>query len=286
MSRSGKRADKALTDDGDHRYTVDFRALRWGKVGAMLRNEQVQVDPHLISEALCAVMRRCTVRDARGDALVWNEYKIFLARADHSRLRPLETRLHGDLPGLLHEQLLEQKADLVGDLCVRLMVDEAGDVEESNAIVLVGFVPNKDLASSSDDEVTVRVNKQGRRVAEAANTQRIEEPASGDGVHIVMAQGRRFLPAGTRVMIGRPHPNAPPNFLALAGADKTINKRQLWLEADEHGVIVGRMSNANPVQVNGRLVQPGGELLVEALPVELSLSNGGITLQLERPPDP
>lgn len=288
MSRSHnkkikRRADRAVSAQGEDRFDVDFSIMRLGKLGAMLRSEQVLVDPQLVAEAVRAVMRRCQVKDARGGALVWNEYKLFLARSDHEGLRPLEPRLNADLPGLLHEELLDISAELVGDLTVRLLIDEAGDVPKGGAAVRVAFLPSKDLADPSDGEVTVRLTN--KRPGAAGITQRIADPlgGSGAGVELLWSHGHRFIPIGTRVLLGRHHPEPPPNFVPLMGAGKTINKRQAWIEPAESGVVIGRMSNANPVQVNGHLVQPGGQLQSTELPLRISLSNGELILTLRKP---
>ena len=70
--------------------------------------------------------------------------------------------------------------------------------------------------------------------------------------------------------------------MPLAGATSKINKRQLWVEADEDGALIGRLSDANPVEVNGRLLQAGGQISIEDFPAQISLSSGELTLTLER----
>jgi hypothetical protein len=87
---------------------------------------------------------------------------------------------------------------------------------------------------------------------------------------------------GTRVVLGRPHQPASPGFVALTGAAGKINKRQLWIEAGGGGVIIGRFSEANPVEVAGRLVQQGGQIAVDSFPVQVTLSNGEMKLTIDR----
>ena len=85
-----------------------------------------------------------------------------------------------------------------------------------------------------------------------------------------------------RAVFGRPHKAPSPGFVPLTGAGTKINKRQLWVEAGGGGVIVGRFSEANPVEVAGRLVQPGGQIAVDRFPVDVSLSNGEMKLTIDR----
>ena len=42
------------------------------------------------------------------------------------------------------------------------------------------------------------------------------------------------------------------------------------------------LSDANPVEVNGRLLQAGGQISIEDFPAQISLSSGELTLTLER----
>jgi hypothetical protein len=70
--------------------------------------------------------------------------------------------------------------------------------------------------------------------------------------------------------------------VALEGANSKINKRQLWIEASEDGALIGRISDANPVEVKGRLVQAGGQISIDAFPAEINLSNGEMKLTVER----
>jgi hypothetical protein len=82
--------------------------------------------------------------------------------------------------------------------------------------------------------------------------------------------------------MGRPHKPASPGFVPLTGASAKINKRQLWIEAGAGGVIIGRFSEANPVQVAGRLIQSGGQIAVDRFPLDVTLSNGEMSLTIHR----
>jgi hypothetical protein len=84
------------------------------------------------------------------------------------------------------------------------------------------------------------------------------------------------------VVLGRPHQPSSPGFVPLTGAASKINKRHLWIEAGGGGVIIGRFSEANPVEVGGRLVQQGGQIAVDSFPVQVTLSNGEMKLTIDR----
>jgi hypothetical protein len=69
----------------------------------------------------------------------------------------------------------------------------------------------------------------------------------------------------------------------LVGAGATVNKVQAWIEVQRDGVRIGRLSQANPVQVDGRVLQPGGDVDVARGAVVLRLSNElEISVALER----
>ncbi|MCP4657602.1 MAG: hypothetical protein GY856_19525 [bacterium] len=70
--------------------------------------------------------------------------------------------------------------------------------------------------------------------------------------------------------------------MALAGASLRISSYQLAIENASEGVVITRPVEANPVQVENRLIQPGGKISITELPVKILLSNGEMILQLER----
>ena len=84
------------------------------------------------------------------------------------------------------------------------------------------------------------------------------------------------------MVLGRPHQPSSPGFVPLTGAASKINKRHLWIEGGGGGVIIGRFSEANPVEVAGRLVQRGGQIAVDKFPVQVTLSNGEMKLTIDR----
>jgi hypothetical protein len=95
------------------------------------------------------------------------------------------------------------------------------------------------------------------------------------------AGGEARLDLGVTVVVGRPHPEAPANFVALTGAGAKVNKQQFWIALGTSGVRVGRLANANPVHVNGQPVTASQELEA-ALPAEISLSRGDLVLTVRR----
>jgi hypothetical protein len=147
-----------------------------------------------------------------------------------------------------------------------------------------------DSGTATDpSEMTVRI---GGPVAKALTdlTQRVPEsfvgayvnPAAEERLKVLWSGGEAMIRAGSRVVLGRPHGATAPGFVALEGANSKINKRQLWIEASEDGALIGRISDANPVEVKGRLVQAGGQISIDAFPAEINLSNGEMKLTVER----
>ena len=88
------------------------------------------------------------------------------------------------------------------------------------------------------------------------------------------------IQAGQRVMVGRYHDGSPKDFVGLEGASNRISKHHLTVANGARGVTIHRPAGANPLAVNGRSIERGGECFVEQLPVELKLSNGEVVLRL------
>jgi hypothetical protein len=99
---------------------------------------------------------------------------------------------------------------------------------------------------------------------------------------LVWPGGSAPLAQGVRVIVGRPHVGPASGFVPLHGAMATVNKRHALVEPTAEGAIVGRLLRANPVQVNGKLVQAGSEIEVTGFPIEISLSDGALRPVLHR----
>lgn len=277
---------------GPNTFDVDVGAFdgflsRWFK-------GPVAIDPFRVGAALRAVMRSCDVRTATGRPLLWNDYRVFLRPQDWEGLRALGRRTQEDLGTILLEEVHSQNAEIVGVPTVRLLLDEghgADAVAPGHVVVRVAFTEAAELAAIPDDGMTIRVGGPVRPPAAASpapvvssagdHTQRVEEP--GLGARLTWVGGHGWAPLGARVLLGRPHDGAPPGFVPLVGAGATVNKVQAWIEVQRDGVRIGRMAQGNPVQVDGRVLQPGGELDVPRARLALRLSNElEITVTLDR----
>ena len=269
-------------------FRVDWAAIHGG-LNPWKRTEKVVVDPFLVAKAVKAVMGQCPHQTATGKPLVWNEYKVFLDLADWERIKKLESTLLRDLGEVVEKHLKKLKAEMVGGLTVRLLRDEGGTVRPGNAVIKVDFAETSSEAPLDASEMTVRI---GGAVAKSLTdlTQRVPEsfvgafvnPAAEERLKVVWSGGEATIRGGSRVVLGRPHGATAAGFVPLEGATSKINKRQLWIEASEDGALIGRISDANPVEVKGRLVQAGGQISIDAFPAEISLSNGEMKLTVER----
>lgn len=267
------------------------------------------VDPFVVSRLVLRILERCPALSPTGTPLVWNEILVFLSREDHDRLRPLEGLLHQDLQTLIYEKLLRLKADTVGPVAVHLLVDEGGDLAPATARVRVAF--SATLRAPGEGEITVRIGQQKgaplltppvhlpQRPAPGASdpagvpspgegTERLPDPAGGavpggSVARLQWAGGQCAIPVGTRVVLGRPHDQPQGSFVALTGASARVSRRQAWVEPQVEGAQVGRLKDANPVVVNGQLLQPGGSIAVDGYPVHIDLSSGDLGLTLHRP---
>jgi hypothetical protein len=269
-------------------YRIDWAAVHGG-LNPWKRTEKVVVDPFLVAKAVKAVMGQCPHQTANGKPLVWNEYKVFLDLGDWERIKKLESTLLRDMGEVVEKHLKKLKAEMVGGLTVRMLRDEGGTVRPGNAVIKVDFSEVDSGTPTDPSEMTVRI---GGPVAKALTdlTQRVPEsfvgayvnPAAEERLKVLWSGGEAMIRAGSRVVLGRPHGATAPGFVALEGANSKINKRQLWIEASEDGALIGRISDANPVEVKGRLVQAGGQISIDAFPAEINLSNGEMKLTVER----
>jgi hypothetical protein len=265
-------------------FQVDWTALKAGR-NPWKRAHKANVDPFLIAKAVKQVMRQCPNRTATGGPLVWNDFSVFLDLADWTRIKKLESTLVRDLGGVVEKELATLKAEMVGPLNVRLLRDESGNVRPGTAVLKADFTEARRMAPPDPSEMTVRIGKPAAPSLTDLPTERVPElpvPNGGSGLRVQWDRGSAMVAGGTRIVLGRPHQPASPGFVALTGAASKINKRHLWIEAGGGGVIIGRFSEANPVEVGGRLVQQGGQIAVDSFPVQVNLSNGEMKLTIER----
>ncbi|MBA3396778.1 MAG: DUF3662 domain-containing protein [Deltaproteobacteria bacterium] len=269
--------------------SVDQFRVSFVELAKARRGEPVQVDPFLIARAIALVMRECTVRSAAGRPILWNEYRVILARADFELVRSLQGPLEADLQQVLAQEAKAREADLVGALRITVVFDEADELPAGQGVVRVAFVPTERLVQPRTGEMTVRLDSwavAGEIVARApkapADTMFVDDSAGG-GERCVLQWpgGETRLVVGATMILGRPHPEAPANFVALAGAGAKVNKQHCWIALATSTLRVGRLANANPVQVNGQAVAAAQEAEV-ALPAEISLSRGDLILTVRR----
>jgi len=262
---------------------LDQFRVRFVELARAKRGQPVQIDPYLIAQAIAGVMSQCTVRSATGRPIVWNEYRLVLSRRDFDLIRPLQAILERDLKLVLAEEARTRAAELVGELRITVVFDEADELPLSEGVVRVAFVPTERLAAPRFGEMTMRLDSfavAGEIVARATGspTDTVMVDDSTQTTHALRWPGGiARLSAGTTIVVGRPHPDAPPRFIALTGAGAKVNKQHFWLAATSSAVRVGRFAKANPVHVNGRALA-GGEEVEVALPAEISLSHGDLVL--------
>lgn len=264
-----------LIRDAQDRFRVDFsrtpREASWKRLLRVGARDPVVVDAYAIGRAVLQALGACPFRNAAGAPQVWNEYKLFLSRADHDRLRPVEHALQQDLGPMLYEEILRAGATTIGSLTVRLLVDDEDEIEPGYAILHARHVPDAQAAPAVAGEMTVRLDKV-QAPPPASTTQRV------GGVVLHTAGGDLSLSDGVRYVLGRAHPGAEPDHLALPGATAKVNRRQCSVRVEAGALEVGREpGESNPVAVNGIALAPG-QSAVEALPVEISLSSGAYVL--------
>lgn len=275
----------AVRKESTDQFRVSFVELAKVK-----RGDIVQVDPFLIARAVALVMRECTVRSAAGRSILWNEYRVVLARQDFDLVRSLQGPLERDLQHVLAQEARAREADLVGELRITVVFDESDELPAGQGVVRVAFVPTERLVQPRSGEMTVRLDSwavAGEIVARApkapTDTVFVDDPAGAGADRCVMQWpgGEARLDVGVTVVVGRPHADAPAQFIALTGAGAKVNKQHFWVALGATAVRVGRLATANPVHVNGQPLAAAQEIEAE-LPVEISLSRGDLVLFVRR----
>jgi hypothetical protein len=270
---------------------ADQFRVHFGELARVRRGEPVQVDPFLIAQAIALVMRECTVRAATGKPILWNEYRVVLARGDFDLVRSLQAPLERDLVTVLAKEAQARQADLVGALRVTVVFDEGDELPAGQGVVRVAFVPTEKLPSPRLGEMTVRFDswalagqdewaKLAARGGKPADTVIVDDSREGTWT-ASWTGGEARLPAGAKLVLGRPHADAPAGFIALTGAGSKINKQQLWIAVTTRGVRIGRFADANPVQVNGQAVSAGADVEADG-EAEISLSRGELVVTVRR----
>ncbi|HUS31096.1 MAG TPA: FhaA domain-containing protein [Kofleriaceae bacterium] len=257
-----------IRTDGTNQFRIDFKGT--------------QIDPFGIAQAIATTMRECKVRSAAGHPLVWNEYRMILSQPDYESIRPLQAPLERDLRKVLADEARTRKAELVGEMRVTVVPDEADELPAGTGVVRVAFVPTDKLQSPRSGELTMRFDGfavAGEIVAKPTDTVIVADTSSTAAACTLRwgGSGEARLVAGTTMIAGRPHAESPPHFIALTGAAATVNKQHFWIAATASSIRVGRYAKANPVHVNGQLVEAGAD--IEAtLPAEISLSRGDLVI--------
>lgn len=278
-------AHSGITKVGKGRYRVDFGKLQKRGLSRLLPlgiQQATEVDPYSVGQAIRAVMRDCKQRSTHGHPLVWNSFKIFFEETDFQSLRSLDQRLKAELDTVIRSTVEGLKAETVGDVIVHTLVPEEDGPPQGYGDVVADFVDTSKATAEPGGEPTVRVSRFQHTKTSDMETHRVPEPAVDGALQLDWGHGSSYVSPLQKVKVGRPHGNNTDNFVGLTGASNRINSYQLTIENGRDSVVIARPVEANPVQVGNRLVQPGGKIFVENLPVQISLSNGEMTLRLNR----
>ena len=281
-----------LVREAPDRFRIRFDEL--GAAGGLLRSLRrpaaaaVHVDPFMIGRAVAEVMKACAFRSASGRRLLWNDYRVILARADFELLRGLEVTIERDLHQALRRDAKGLDADMVGDLRVTIVFDDADELPAGEAVVRAQFVPSDRFAAPRAGELTVQFDTRvisgeirSDAVLGGTETVMVADAPPPSPYRVRWPGGEAPLPRDATVVLGRPHPDAPPGFIALGGASPRINKQQLSVQVTGDRVRIGRISGANPVHVAGQPVASGKDH-VASPPLEIALSNGELVLTIEK----
>ena len=271
----------AVIRETHNRFRVRFAELERGGVLGLFRPPSRAVDPFLIGRAIVEIMRQASLRNPAGRPLLWNDYRMVLARADLEPLRALENRLRADLETTLAAEAASLGAEVVGDLCVHLVADESDELGPGEAVVRVEFAPADRAAAPDVGDLTMRVSSRALTgEIDNATVLPAARPAAAGSCRLTWQAGTAAIPPGATTVVGRPHSAQPEQFVPLAGASTRISKQHLWLLPGPGAITIGRFPSANPVEVDGNLIAAGQRIELIRLPVEIALSRGDLVLAL------
>ena len=153
----------AITRLDRGQFRVNFESLKRGLLPLPRRllftGDMLQVDPQLILESIRRVMDYCELHDGLGRPLVWNEFKVFLSREDHEEFVHMEPVLFAQADELLDGYRKTLGAEVIGDLTLRLLVDDGKELPRRVGVIQVATKINRDLdeAQAQMGEITIRL---------------------------------------------------------------------------------------------------------------------------------
>lgn len=258
-----------LRRQADGTFEVDLRAFAQQSWMERLRGAPFPIDPFLVGRVLVAGMSESLVRDAEGRKILANFHRLVMHPEDFEELMRLRVTLNRQIGGLLRRHAEGSKGVLIDAPAATFVPDESGTLARGRAVLRPEIRETGQLPGDRAGEVTLRFDDAQAAPQEpppVAAQAAVTPPAAA----LVWSGGRAELVEGTRYAFGRPHDGAPPRFIALVGAPAEVSRVQAWVEVRAGEVRIGR-TGANPVRVQGRPVQPGGETTVQGDPVELLL---------------
>lgn len=269
---------------GPERFDVDFsRAPDRSILDRAFFRRDARVDPYRIGLALAAVIGACEVRSASGRYLIWNDYRVFLARAEFDAMHAVLRRSLSGLDVVVRTAIAQRRGEVVGDPMLHVQYDETMDLDPGHGVILTAHRETHVPEGESPHELTIRL---GARVEREESTQRVADTpsiASEGAAKVRWPGGQALIQAGAIARFGRPHPNPPPEFIPLQGAGDSINRLQLIVDNTGDHLVLIRPPDANAVHVGRTLLAAGGRMGVERLPVQVTLSNDQLILEIDKP---
>lgn len=238
--------------------------------------DPVIVDGLALGQAITAAIDTCDFADATGKPWLWNEYRIFLNRADHDGLRGIEDALGDQLRKLLSEQFVRRDASVPSVFVVRLLPDEGNAVVSGKGVLRAYRNKTVAVAPVAAGEITMRADRIASVPSISSHGQASlgGEPTDRHGAIVEFTGGTLPLPEGRRRVLGRPG-GVGEDHLALPGTDqnKKISRRHAALLVHGDQVEVTREPGTNSVEVGGQALDEGRSVTVP-LPTEIVLAGG------------
>jgi hypothetical protein len=279
-----------LVRQRDGSFEVDLGAFSDRSWLQRLRGEPFVIDPFLVARVITAAMTEAAARDAEGRKVLANFHRLVMHPEDFEELMRLRVTLHRQLGAVLLKHAASIGGAVVDTPAATFVPDESGTLARGRAHLRPEIRETGALPSDRPGEVTLRFQPSPEPPAEAAPVDSGRPASAGtggvtDGARAVAARlswthGAADLVDGQRYAFGRPHDGAPARFIALTGAPVEVNRVHAWIEVRGEEVRVGR-AGTNPLRVQGKIVQPGGEISVREPRIELLLSES-VVMTVER----
>jgi hypothetical protein len=187
-----------------------------------------------------------------------NHYRVFLSPSDREQFASYEPALRKELSDYLLEHARQERFALTSRPQIEFHTDERLDLGEFGIQAQLLGEPEGELAEagpSAGDFGHTMVYSPDRAAA------RPLEPVADRGQALLLAEGRRHMLSGDRVLVGR------SRECDVVVSDANVSRRHIELRRGERGWTAVDLGSTNGMKINGRRLtqaelEPGDRITI------------------------